>query len=294
MSIAALDLRTLARVLDGEVSGRQVIAPGPNHSKQDRSLAVLIEPSAPDGFLAHSHAGDDWRTVRDYVRERCGIGRAENNRTYPTRTHRPVTSAASDAEFRRVALFLWRLRRPIAGTPAATYLRQARGYSGPIPATIGYLPGRGKHGHAMIAAFGMATEPDEPGVLAIADADVAGIHLTKLNADGTGKADGEPSAKKMIGKSSGFPIIIAPPNDLLGLAITEGIEDALSVHQATGLGAWAAGAAGRMPALADRVPEYIECVTICAHSDAAGQSGASELADRLSARGIEVLIQGLL
>ena len=34
--------------------------------------------------------------------------------------------------------------------------------------TLGYLPARGKHGHALIAAFGIAQVPDEPGVLAIA------------------------------------------------------------------------------------------------------------------------------
>ena len=87
--------------------------------------------------------------------------------------------------------------------------------------------------------------------------------------------------------------MLAPPNDLLGMAITEGIEDALTVHQATGLGAWAAGAAGRMPALADTVPRYIECVTICAHADQAGRDGALGLADALDRRCVEVFIEGI-
>jgi hypothetical protein len=43
----------------------------------------------------------------------------------------------------------------------------------------------------------------------------------------------------MIGRSIGFPIVLAPVNDGLGLSITEGIEDALSLHQATGLPQWA-------------------------------------------------------
>ena len=124
----------------------------------------------------------------------------------------------------------------------------------------------------MIAAFGFAAEL-EPGVVAIASDAVVGVHLTKLNADGSAKADDGPGnqSKITIGRgSTGWPICIAPANDLLGLAVTEGIEDALSVHQATGLGAWAAGAAGRMPALADRIPAYVECVTICAHPEPAG------------------------
>jgi hypothetical protein len=42
------------------------------------------------------------------------------------------------------------------------------------------------------------------------------------------------------------PIVLAPPNDLLGSSITEGIEDALTMHEATGLGTWAAGSAARL------------------------------------------------
>ena len=85
----------------------------------------------------------------------------------------------------------------------------------------------------------------------------------------------------MIGMSTGSPIVIAPPNDLLGIAITEGIEDALSVHVATGLGAWAAGSASRLPALATAIPPYIECITILSDDDPDGRRHAAELARRL-------------
>jgi putative DNA primase/helicase len=68
-----LDLRSIARALGGEVSGRQVLAPGPGHSPRDRSLAVCVSSDAPDGFLVHSHAGDDWRTCREHVQSRLGL-----------------------------------------------------------------------------------------------------------------------------------------------------------------------------------------------------------------------------
>ena len=58
------------------------------------------------------------------------------------------------------------------------------------------------------------------------------------------------------------------------------------MHQATGLGAWAAGSANRMPALADAVPSCTDCVSIFADADQAGQRNAAELAERLNARGI--------
>ena len=67
----------------------------------------------------------------------------------------------------------------------------------------------------------------------------------------------------------------------------------MSAHEATGLGAWAAGSAGRMAALADKIPNFIECVTICAHPDPAGQKGALDLAAALEARGVEVILHGV-
>jgi hypothetical protein len=173
------------------------------------------------------------------------------------------------------AQWLWSRRQPIGGSLAERYLRDARGYGGPLPATLGFLPARGKHGPAMIAAFGMTIEP-QPGVLEIEDSSVCGVHITRLAPDGTGKA-GTGIDKVMVGRSLGVPIVLAPPNDLLGLALTEGIEDALSVHEATGLGAWAAGAASRLPALAAAIPAYVEAVTVTVDDDADGRRHAAQL-----------------
>jgi hypothetical protein len=64
-----LDAQMLARTLGGKVFGRnRILAPGPGHSSQDRSLSVSLDPSAPDGFLVHSFAGDDPIACRDHVR----------------------------------------------------------------------------------------------------------------------------------------------------------------------------------------------------------------------------------
>ena len=116
-----------------------------------------------------------------------------------------------------------------------------------------------------------------------------GVHLTLLKADGSGKA-GTGRDKIMIGPSSGWPIVIASPNDVGGLAITEGIEDGLSLHRATGLGAWAAGSANRLSKLADVVPNYVEAVTIAVDDDEAGRCGSLDLAQRMEGRGFEVIL----
>ena len=54
------DVRAAARALGGDISGRDgVVCPGPGHSRQDRSLSVRLDSTAPDGFVVHSFAGDD-------------------------------------------------------------------------------------------------------------------------------------------------------------------------------------------------------------------------------------------
>ncbi len=72
--MSGLDLRTIARALGGEVTGRQVLAPGPNHSRSDRSLSVRLSAQSPTGFIVFSHAGDDFRDARDYVAAKLGLG----------------------------------------------------------------------------------------------------------------------------------------------------------------------------------------------------------------------------
>lgn len=44
------------------------------------SLSVKPDPSAPDGFICHSFAGDDWDECKDYVRNRLGLGAFAANR----------------------------------------------------------------------------------------------------------------------------------------------------------------------------------------------------------------------
>lgn len=225
-----------------------------------------------------------------YCCARCGIaGHSLDRDAIPVnpgaieRARQEATETEIQAKAARLrkALWLWAQSVPIGRTVAERYLREARQIACPLPATLRFLPPRGEHGPAMIAAFALAAEPT-PCALAVQS--ITGVHITRLRADGSGKA-GNPS-KIMIGHSIGTPIVLAPPNDLLGLALTEGIEDALAIHQATGLGAWAAGSASLLPALARAIPEWIDFVTIMADDDAAGVRGAHELSAALTERGI--------
>jgi hypothetical protein len=290
MAAQMLTAGEIAAALGGRrIGSNSYVACCPAH--EDRSPSLSLTDTGDGLTLWHCHAGCSQRDVRDALVDRGlwprpGDAGEPVRRGNPKRRSKPArqTEPPEDVEDRRQkALALWRRSRRIQGTIAEIYLRAERGITCALPATLRYLPGNDRYPPAMIAAFGLAHEP-EPGVLAIEADAVRAVHLTKLTADGRKHPD-EPG-KIMIGSAPGVPIVLAPMNDLLGLAIAEGIEDALSIHQATGLGAWAAGSAGRMPAIAEAVPDYCDCVTVVADGDKAGTDNAEDLVRWLNARGI--------
>jgi hypothetical protein len=239
-----------------------------------------------------------WREDEDFAGYHCARcrlrgfarrpGASRGRRRAADAKAQAAASAQAHAEAqRRKARWLWRSAPPAQKTCVERYLRR-RGIVGPLPhEIIRYLPpdGPGRH-PAMLVPFGLASEP-QPGELAITEAAITAVHLTFLQPDGSGKADIDP-AKITVGSPQGMPLMLAPMNDSLGLAITEGIEDALSVHEGTGLGAWAAGSCALLPALANTVPVYTNFITVIADDDAGGRRGARCLAQALIRRGFFV------
>jgi hypothetical protein len=183
---------------------------------------------------------------------------------------------------------LWSFSRDIRGTLAERYFREVRGIRYKLPATIRFLPAsRPEYFPAAVAAYGLPIEP-EPGRLHIEDIAVKAIQLTLLAPDGT-KAQNEAGLSKIaVGPSLGFPIVVAPPNDELALAIAEGVENALNAYEGAGMGAWASTGAKKLEALAPVIPSYIESLTICADDDADGRAGAAALIAALAGRDIEI------
>jgi len=288
----ALGGRRATRLSDGSYL---VPCPLPSHGKGrgDRSPSLRIG-DGQTRLLVHCYSGCNRLDVLDELRRRSLL---DDVRQRPAAKRAPSSPTTPDVYARQQhhkAAWLWSKRQPIAGSLAERYLRETRGVACALPPTLGFLPpSKPEHHPAMIGAFALVDEPGAP-------RDVDSVHLTLLRADGSGKADVD-KPKLIVGSPSGRPIVLAPANDLGGLAIAEGIEDALTVHFSTGLGAWAAAAASFMPKLADTVPSYIEAVTIYAHTDKAGRDGAHGLAMRLDRRNrddrdplnVEILIEGL-
>ncbi|WP_461329300.1 DUF7146 domain-containing protein [Bradyrhizobium diazoefficiens] len=193
-----------------------------------------------------------------------------------------ATAQVDNRDRTEIARWLWSQREPIEGSVVERYLREVRGISCALPPTLAYLPPRGDHPRAMIAAFALVEEI-EPGVIMVRPGDVAAVHLTKLT------PDARKIEKIMVGSPRGLPIVLAPINDLLSLSITEGIEEGLSIFEATGMGVWAAGSASLMSALGDSVPDYVDCVTVLtdvADAKQAGLRGSSTLVERLRERAV--------
>jgi hypothetical protein len=213
----------------------------------------------------------------------------------PARTaERSKDDADHGREQHAKARWIWGRRQPLIGSVAERYLREVRAYNGPLPPTLAFLPPYKDHPPSLICAFALPSEV-EPGVL-VEPCDVQSVQLIALKSDGSGKADKadvkDGVIKRHIGAHKGLPIVVSPVNDGLGLSIHEGVEDALSAYEATGLGSWASGGATFLAALADAIPAYVECVTVAEHKDAAGQNGAHALARCLTERGVEVLLGG--
>jgi hypothetical protein len=273
----------IARALRGRRTGRQWVCRCPAHDDKKASLAVCDGNDVP--VIVCCHAGCDRRDVIDALKA-LGLWQTMECGRAPFKP-KPKPAAESETDNRGKARGLWQRSQPIQGTLAEIYLRRERGISCPLPATLHFLPGNERYPPAMIAPFVIPDE-HEPGSLSVNAVHVDAVHITRLTPDGRKHPD-EPN-KIMLGPARGLPVVLAPMTDMLGLAITEGIEDALSVHQATGLGVWAAGSAPRLPALAETVPDWTDAVTIFADGDATGENNAVLLAEALDARNIAVEI----
>jgi putative DNA primase/helicase len=249
-----IDLRTIARALGGEVSGRQVLAPGPQHGPRDRSLSIKIEPNAPDGFLVFSHAGDDAIVCKDYVRERLGLptwqpGDGQDRRVDPARV-RAFDRTALDREsakrprteddLARIerAMAIWNEATDPCDTAAEKYLQARRldlddDLAGGVlrfhPRTPWRNENTGKTDRvpALIAAF-----------RSIDDGAITAVHRIRVD-----QPERWPKTeRRMLGVVHRAAVMLDPIGPKL--AIGEGIETCMAARKLDIRPAWALGSVG--------------------------------------------------
>jgi Toprim domain-containing protein len=266
-------LRHLAQALGGDVAGAAVLCPGPGHSPRDRSLSVKPSATAPDGFEVYSHASDDWRDCRDYVRSRLGI-----ERTYSRAPRVPrVQCAPQPADNTARAVALWNSAVEPRGTRVERYL-QRRGLSlpddvaGRVARYHESCPWGAERRPAMLTAFRLITTDR-----------LVAVHRTLIS------DDGQKIGRKMLGPVAGAAIKIDDDTDVeQGLTICEGFETGLAGRELGFRPVWALGSAGGIGDFP--VLPGIDALTILAETDNTNEKQRRICGNRWAAAGREILI----
>jgi putative DNA primase/helicase len=265
--MTVLDPRNIAYILGGDVIGRDgVSAPGPGHSKADRSLSIKLNSRAPGGFVVFSHAGDDPIACRDYVRERLGLDQWKPGKGKRAQFKPADSGPDPDKPSKAWALQIWSQSVNPIGTIVERYLREHRGLelSEDIAGSVirfhaglkfddAYIPG-------MVCLL-RDIKSDEP----------CGIHRTFLD-----RKTGEKIDRKMLGIAKNAAIKLDQPG--ASLTIGEGVETALSGRMA-GLGpVWALGSSGAVRSFP--VLKSLSEITILEENDPTSQRDVEECARR--------------
>jgi putative DNA primase/helicase len=279
-----MDPRSAARALGGEVVGRGIVCPGPNHSRQDRSLSILFDASAPSGFTLHSHAGDDFGACRDHVRARLGMGaQIAQPVELPIKSDNDGLGPDAGAKL-ALALRIWREAQPATGSRVEAYLTR-RGLSLPADAhnVIRYTaacPFAGSRTPAMIALVrNVVTDVPQA------------VHRTALTLEGQ-KAVVNGRDRLALGSIRGGAVkLTADAEVTYCLGAGEGLESVLSLRGLPEFGdtpVWAllntAGVSGFMP-----LPG-IESLWLAVDNDPGGEKAANTCAGRWRFAGKETFL----
>jgi hypothetical protein len=274
-------LRMIAGALGGQVIGREVLAPGPNHSRKDRSLAISLSHTLPCGFVVYSHAGDDPLICRDYVARRLGIEKLTGEGS----SHSVPLSKSSveeNGKRRDWARRVWDEGLEPRSTLVERYLASRRivlsdDISGPVLRFHPRCPWRDDSG-ALLRV---------PALLAlyrgIMSDEIVGIQRTRLSPNGA-KIE-----RRMLGNCRDGAIKFdADENVTIGLTIGEGAETVATARQHDLRPAWALGSVGaiaRFPVLAG-----VESLTLLAEIGTASARAVDECGACWHAKNREVIV----
>ena len=266
-----MNIKYAAQPLGGRVIGpNRVLAPGPGHGRQDRSMSVYFQPHG--GFAVHSFAGDDWRRCRELVVTKLGLSQALTRcpRSSAIRVGDRILDQARDRKNRHNALRIWCESRGKKGTAAEAYLASRKlSYEAAALRFHPSCPFGRERWPAMVAAM---TD--------LQNDTFCGVHRTALMPDGSGKA---PPGKMMLGSARSACVKLSADEEVSdALMICEGIETGLALLAIGISPIWAllsAGGLARLPVLAG-----INSLTIFADNDRseAGVRAARKCAERWS------------
>jgi len=174
---------------------------------------------------------------------------------------------------------IWEASRPIGGTVAETYLREARAIGVALPNSLRFHPGLRIDPH---------NDAEFPAMVA-AVTDLAGsivaIQRTFLALDGKGKASFE-RPKRALGPVGQGAVCLAPAGPVVGLA--EGIETGLSAMEIFRVPVWCALGSNLARLV---LPERVRNVAIFADRGEAGERAAAVASRTFHDQGRKVAIR---
>ena len=286
-----LTLSEIAVALRGERHGHQVLAPGPGHSHRDRSMSVRLSAASPDGFIVHSHSGDDWRACRDHVADALGLARDRwrAERELDPAAQRRREEARRRAEAQERAEAEWRQRRVeemlrAGQDPRAT---EAEAYFDSRNLALDAHLARVLRFHPR-CPWGDATAPAIVAPMrCVRTGSLRGAHRTAL--DGNGQKIG----RRMFGVAAGCAVMFDELDPATGILVAgEGVETTMTAREHLGLGpVWAVGSSGGIAGLP--VLPGVHTLVVLAENDPNGASAraAERVAERWlgAGRAVEVV-----
>lgn len=184
------------------------------------------------------------------------------------------------------ALSIYRDSAPIEGTPAEAYLR-GRGITLPIPAALRFARLKPPKDSGAEAANGPKRLPAMVALVTGPDGAPAGIQRTYLTEEGRKAASTGGKVKYSLGFLRGGAIRLGPVEPT-GLALCEGVEDALSLIEMGAPSAWAAAGTSMLDTMV--LPDLVRSVVIGGDADAPGRAAAERAARSIVSSGREVRI----
>lgn len=281
MNAQTPDLRAIVARVGGEIynGGRAALVPGPGHSPKDRSLSLTLTADNPPRLLWCSHAEDDARAVWQHLGLSPGQGAPVREGDAQRRKRLQTEKAEADRKLAFCST-VWNATLDAKGSLVERYLK-GRGIIGEIPPAIRFHP-------AAPMAYPTAERPNPatfPAMVAIATAangrTAAGLHVTALLPDGSGKAALRQS-RRMFGELAGAVVQLSPVPAGGELGVSEGLETALAYRQLTGTPTWAALSTAGLKRF--QPPAGIARLVIAADGDKAGVEAARGLAERVAQR----------
>lgn len=252
--------------------GAYGVARCPAHEDREPSLKISDDPRKADGIDVHCFAGCDWRDVKAAL----PLPDFEPQQPAERSVNLQISTKRDDDQERRIAyaLRLWGEAKPINPDCLAwTYYARHRGLD---LAILGDLSHALRWHSGIRAVVALMTDP--------VTASPTGIHRTFLYPDGSKKD------RRMLGRA-GVVRLSDDAEVSLGLGLAEGVEDGLAVLISGWAPVWAATSAGAISHFP--ILDGIDCLTVFADADEAGQTAAAQCLDRWHMAGIDARLSTL-